>query len=90
MGSIVIPPQPLVNLHQLDVNFWKVNNIFWASNKQTKYWNWLFDVWWLHLGNRILEVWCAEEVMIYCKNDNNAYCWTVNAQTFEIIEHDTV
>ena len=29
MGSNVVPLQRLVNLAQLDVNFWKINNIFW-------------------------------------------------------------
>ena len=35
MGSSVIPLQRLVNLAQLDVNFWKINKIFWhLTNKQ--------------------------------------------------------
>ena len=28
MGSRVVSPQRLINLHQLDVNFEKINNIF--------------------------------------------------------------
>ena len=29
MGSNGVPLKRLVNLDQLDVNFWKINNIFW-------------------------------------------------------------
>ena len=29
MGSNGVPLQRLVNLDQLDVNFWNINNIFW-------------------------------------------------------------
>ena len=29
MGSYGVPLQRLVNLDQLAVNFWKINNIFW-------------------------------------------------------------
>ena len=38
MGYNVIPLQRLVNLDQLDVNFWKLNNIFWylTSKQYTK------------------------------------------------------
>ena len=38
MSSNVIPLQRLVNLDQLDVNFWKINNIFWllTSKQYTK------------------------------------------------------
>ena len=28
MGSNVVPLQRLVNLDQIDVNFWKINNVF--------------------------------------------------------------
>ena len=28
MGSNVVPLQRLVNLDQLNVNFWKINNVF--------------------------------------------------------------
>ena len=35
MGSRVVPPGPIVNLHQLDVNFWKVTTAFeHLSSKQ--------------------------------------------------------
>ena len=35
MGSSVIPLQRFVNLAQLDVNIWKINNVFWhLTNKQ--------------------------------------------------------
>ena len=35
MGSNGVPLQCLVYLDQLDVNFWKINNIFWhLTNKQ--------------------------------------------------------
>ena len=35
MGYTGIPLERLVNLDQLDVNFWKINNIFWhLSSKQ--------------------------------------------------------
>ena len=35
MGYIGIPLECLVNLDQIDVNFWKINNIFWhLSSKQ--------------------------------------------------------
>ena len=34
MGSNVIPLQHLVNFDQLDVNFWKINNIFWNSTRK--------------------------------------------------------
>ena len=38
MSSNGVPPQRLVNLDQLDVNFWKINNIFWhlTSKQYTK------------------------------------------------------
>ena len=38
MGSNGVPLQRLVNLDQLDVNFWKINNIFWhlTSKQYTK------------------------------------------------------
>ena len=38
MGSIGVPLQHLVNLDQLDVNLWKINNIFWhlTSKQYTK------------------------------------------------------
>ena len=90
MGSRVVSPQCLGKLHQLVVNFLNIYNIFWASNKQTRYWNWFFDFWTLHVRSRILEVWCDEDIMIHYNNHNNAYCWAVNAQTFETIEHNTV
>ena len=35
MGSNGIPLERLVNLDQLDVNFWKINDIFFTFNKQT-------------------------------------------------------
>ena len=89
MGSSVISLQCLVKSHLLDVNFWKINNVFWASNKQMIYWNWFFDFWSLRLQSPILEVWCDENVMIHYNNDNNAYCWAVNAKKFETIEHNT-
>ena len=35
MGPNVIPLQHLVNLDQLDVIFWKINNVFWhLTSKQ--------------------------------------------------------
>ena len=35
MGSNIISSQCLINLDQLDVNFWKINNVFWhLTNKQ--------------------------------------------------------
>ena len=64
-GSNVNPLQRLVNLDQLDVNFWKINNVFWASNKQTIYWNWFFDFLRLCLRNPILEVWYDGDIMIH-------------------------
>ena len=38
MGSNVVPLQLWVNLDQLDVNFWKINNVFWhlSSEQYTK------------------------------------------------------
>ena len=38
MGSNVVPLQRLVNLDHLDVNFWKINNVFWhlTSKQYTK------------------------------------------------------
>ena len=38
MSSNVVPLQRLVNLYQLDVIFWKINNIFWhlTSKQYTK------------------------------------------------------
>ena len=38
MSSNVVPLQRLVNLDQLDVNFWKINNVFWllTSKQYTK------------------------------------------------------
>ena len=81
MGSRVISLQRLVNIHQLDVNFWKINNIFWASNK---HWNRFFESW------RLLAAWCDEYVMIHYNRNNNAYCRAVNAETFQTIEHNPV
>ena len=89
MGSRVIPLQRLVNLHQLDVNFLRINNIFWASNKQSRYWNWSSYSWRLHLKSHILT-WCDEYVMIHYNNNNNAYCRAVNAETFQTIGHNPV
>ena len=34
MGYTGIPLERLVNLDQLDVNFWKINNIFWHLSSQ--------------------------------------------------------
>ena len=38
MGSNVVPLQRLINLDQLDVKFWKINNVFWhlTSKQYTK------------------------------------------------------
>ena len=38
MGSHIVPLQCLVNLDQLDVNFGKINNVFWhlTSEQYTK------------------------------------------------------
>ena len=38
MGSNVVSLQRLVNLDQWDVNFWKINNLFWrlTSKQYTK------------------------------------------------------
>ena len=90
MGSRVISLQRLVNIHQLDVNFLKINNIFWSSNKQSRYWNRFFDCWRLHLRRHILAAWCDEYVMIHYNRNNNAYCRAVNAETFQTIEHNPV
>ena len=90
MGFSVISLQRLVNIHQLDVNFKKINNIFWASNKQSRYWNWFFDSWRLHHRRHILAAWCDEYVMIHHNRNNNAYCRVVNAETFQTIEHNPV
>ena len=87
--TLTVLVQRWVNFDQLDMNFWKLN-IFWASNKQTMYRNWFFYFWRLRLRSPILELWCDEDVMINYNNDNNAYCRAVNAQKFEIIEHNTV
>ena len=70
--------------------FWKINNTFWASNKQTRYWIWFFDFWKFCLRSPIFGVWCDEDVMIHYNNNNNAYCSAVNAQIFEIREHNTI
>ena len=90
MGSRVISLQRLVNIHQLDVNFKKINNIFWASNKQSRYWNWFFDSWRLHLRRHSLAALCDEYVMIHYNSNNNAYCRAVNAETFQTIQHNPV
>ena len=90
MGSRVISLQRLVNIHQLDVNFLKINNIFWASNKQSRYWNWSFDSWRLHFRRHMLAAWCDEYVMIHYNSNNNAYCRAVNDETFQTIEHNPV
>ena len=90
MGFRVISLQSLVNIHQLDVNVFKINNIFWASNKQSRYWNWFFDFWRLHLRRHILAAWCDEYVMIHYNSNNNAYCRAVNAGTFQTIKHNLV
>ena len=70
--------------------FKKCNNIFWASNKQSKYWNWFFDSWRFHLRRHILAAWWDEYVMIHYNSNNNAYCRAVNAKTFQTIEHNPV
>ena len=38
MGSNGVPLQCLVNFDQLDLNFWKINNIFWhlTNNQYTE------------------------------------------------------
>ena len=38
MGSDIVRLQRLVYLDQLDVNFWKINNVFWhlTSKQYTK------------------------------------------------------
>ena len=38
MGSNVIPLPRLINLDQLDVNFWKITKVFWhlTSKQYTK------------------------------------------------------
>ena len=90
MGSRVISLQRLVNIRQLDVNFKNINNIFWASNKQTRYWNWLFDSWRLYLRRHKLAAWCDEHVMIHYNSNNNAYCRAVNAETFQTMDHNLV
>ena len=90
MGSRVISLQRLVNIHQLDVIFLKINKIFWASNKQSRYWNRFFDSWRLHLRRHILVALCDEYVMIHYNRSNNAYCRAVNAETFQTIEHNSV
>ena len=60
--------------------FKKKYHVFWASNNQTRYWNWFFDFWRLCLRSPTLEVWCDEDVTIHY---NNASFWSVNAQMFE-------
>ena len=90
MGSRVISVERLVNIHQLDVIFLKINSIFWASNKQSRYWNWFFDSWRLHLRRHILAAWCDEYVIIHCNSNNNAHCRTVNAETFQTIVYNPV
>ena len=90
MGFRVISLQRLVNIHQLDVKFLKINNIFWASNKHSRCWNWFFGSWRLHLRRHILAAWCDEYVMIHYNSNNNAYCRAVNVETFQTIEHNPV
>ena len=90
MGSKVISLQRLVNINQLDVKCLKIKNIFWASNKQSRHWNWFFDSWRLRLRRHILAAWCDEYVMIHYNSNNNAYCRAVNAETFQTIEHNPV
>ena len=45
MGSNVVPLQRLVNLDQLDVNFWKINIVFWhlTSKQYTKTYSVIFE-----------------------------------------------
>ena len=83
MGSNGIPRERLVNLDQ-----WKIDNIFWASNKQSRYWNWFFDSLRLHLRRQMLAAWCDEYVMIHYNSKLNAYCRAVNAETFQTIKHN--
>ena len=90
MGFNGVPLECLVTLDQLDVIFWKINNIFWASYKQSRYWNCFFDSWRLYLRRHILAAWCDEYVMIHYNRNNNAYCRAVNAETFQTIEHNPV
>ena len=90
MGSNGFPCKRLVNLDQLDVNFWKIDNIFWASNKQSRYWNWFFDSLRLHLRRQMLAAWCDEYVIIHYNSKLNAYCRAVNAETFQTIKHNPV
>ena len=82
LGSRVISRQRLVNIHQLEANLKKNNNIFWASNKQSRYWNWFFVSWRLHLRRYIFAAWCDEYVMIHYNRNNNVHCRAVNAETF--------
>ena len=79
----------VVNIHQLNVIFLKIN-IFWASNKQSRYWNWFFDSRRHHLRRHILTARCNEYFMIHYNSNNNAYCRAVNAGTFQTIEHNPV
>ena len=93
MGSRVISLQRLVNIHQLDVIFFKLTTYFEHLTSNTeilKYWNWFFYCWRLHLRRHILAAWCDEYVMIHYNSNNNAYCRAVNAETFQIIEHNPV
>ena len=87
MGSNGIPLERLVNLDQLDVNFWKINDIFsHLTNKQyTKTHSFISED---CLRSPILVVWCVEDVMIHSNNDNNAYCSAVNDQMFKTREHN--
>ena len=90
MGTNCVPLQRLVNLDQLEVNFWKINNIFWhLTSKQYPKTHYLISEDFA-LEVPILEVWCDEDVMIHYNNDNNGYCSAVNAQNVETREHNTV
>ena len=90
MGSSGVPLQCSVNLDQLDVNFWKINNIFWHLTSKQYIKTHSLNSEDFCLRSPILEVWCDEDVMIHYNNDNNAYCSVVNAQIFETREHNTV
>ena len=90
MGSNGVPLERLFNLDQWDVNFWKINNIFWLlpSKQYTKTHSLISED--FTLESSILGVWCVEDVMIHYNNDNNAYCSAVNAKKFETRKHNAV
>ena len=90
MGSNSVPLERLVNFDQLDVNFWKIINIFLhlTSKQFTKTHSLISE----DFAFEVLFQWydVLRTLWYIIINNNNAYCSAVNDQNFETREHNTV